>query len=591
MAIESVIELKINGIEQLDELEKRLAGLRDASVNFGGVTAPKGQSEQAHIQRSHNEVHAFSRSLQSAAHGLGNLTMGFVKLSKAILGTGGLLSGVTSMATIAGMLKTAQNINQAAFMTNAIGVNPNDLARLKATYGQVFNVESVYSQVARERAAPYSMLMTQMGISQQQAQMMNPEDLLLMTHQHARRMAQQYGANELALKAGGLEGIMSVDDLQREANLSPGQLREIEQSRQGYRGATQLQQPEDWQRFARMMSLGTQNVGTVMQNLIRPVLDPLFNVFNEFFNRVFGPQNQKMWEEAVEYVRKGLQNLAEFIRTGDWEQLWSKIKTSLEKPLNSITNYIDEHFLPAMVRIENAFNTIANVIELASNAFKSVYDWAVAHHLIMPQAQATELMNKPDALDEMFSKDKSKLTRQAFRTAAEEEVAKRGLPPELAGFLEAQVAQETGNMRSVSSWNFGNITGEYKGKYKVRPDKDRFGRPIAQKFRVYESPQEGISDMLDLLKSSYPEAYGAHTIDEYTAGLVHGKGGRRWAEDPAYREHVKSQYRVKPAPMSGTVSRSLFGNTKVDVTVNAPSSADTTVQTSRTPGAPNTMPR
>ena len=70
-----------------------------------------------------------------------------------------------------------------------------------------------------------------------------------------------------------------------------------------------------------------------------------------------------------------------------------------------------------------------------------------------------------------------------------------------------------------------------------------------------------------------------------------GKGGRRWAEDLEYRKHVKSHYKVKPAPMSGTVSRSLFGNTKVDVTVNAPSSADTTVQTSRTPGAPNTMPK
>ena len=161
----------------------------------------------------------------------------------------------------------------------------------------------------------------------------------------------------------------------------------------------------------------------------------------------------------------------------------------------------------------------------------------------------------------------------------------------MADFLEAQAAQETGNFRSVSSWNFANITGEYQGKYRVRGDKDAQGRPIKQKFRAYDIPEQGVTDMLDLLRSSYPEAYKAHSIEEFTEGLVHGRGGRRWAEDPGYREHVKSHYKAKPAMGMGNVSRPVYGNTRVDVNVNAPSSADTTVQTSRTPGAPNTQGR
>lgn len=607
MAIESVIELKIEGIDQLDDLERRLAALNNLSIQLsgggggsiggstGGTTIQGGtysnvtiNEYNTNVQRqSRNDIHAFSRGLQAASSTLGGLTTGFMKLSKAILGTGGLLSGVTSMATIAGMLKTAQNINQAAFMTNAIGVNPNDLSRLKATYGQVFNVESVYTQIAKERAAPYSMLMTQMGISQQQAQSMAPEELLMLTHQHARRMAQRYGANELALKAGGLEGTMTVEDLMRELNLSPGQLREIQESSTAYKGRLQLQQPEDWQRFNRMMSLGTQNVGTQMQNLLRPLLDPLFNVFNDFFNLVFGSDKQKMWEGAVESVRKGLVSLSEFIKTGDWESLWDKIKTALEKPLTKFTDYIESNFMPALMKLENGFNTLGNWADMIGNAFKGVYDFLIEKGLILPKQEATDLLSKSDEqFNAAFSRAEAPIVEREFRRAAKQEIMRRNLPPEMEEFLVAQAKQETANFGSVSSWNFGNITGEYQGRYKVRGDKDAQGRPIRQKFRAYQSADESVMDMLDLLKRRYPSAYGAHSIEEYSEGL------RGWAADPQYAAHVRERFKKTTAsPMTGNVSRPVYGNTRVDVNVNAPASADTTVQTSRTPGAPNTASR
>jgi hypothetical protein len=488
------------------------------------------------------------------------------------------------MATIAGMLKTAQNINQAAFMTNASGMNPNDLNRLKATYGQLFNVESVTSALAREKAAPYSMLMTQMGLSQQQAQGMSTEELMKRVSGHAKMMAQQYGANELALKAGGLEGIMSVDDLLRELNIKPGQQATISGLAEKYRGITQVERPEEWQRFSSMMSLGTQAVGTKMENLLRPLLDPLFNVFDSFFDRVFGDKNQRMWEDAIEGVRKALVSVSEFIKTGDWEQIWDKIKSSLEKPLMKFADYIENNFSPTLVKLENAFNTLNTAIDAIASAFRNVYDFMVEKGIMKLPSEATEMVNKnQQAFDEAFAGAEAPLVKRAFRRSAEQEVFRRGLPPEMADFLEAQAIQETGGFKSVSNWNFGNITGEYKGKYRVRGDTDAQGRPIRQKFRAYENPDESIIDMLNLLQKRYPKAYGAHSIEEYSEGL---KG---WAADPSYATHVKQRYMASPT--TGKASRPVYGNTRVDVNVNSPASADTTVQTSRTPGAPNTGSR
>ena len=612
MAIESVIELKINGIEQLDELERRLAGLRDGSINLGGAGGGTGGSTNVtineyttHMQQSRNDIHSFSRGLQSAANSLGSLTSGFVKLSKAILGTGGLISGVTSMATIAGMLKTAQNINQAAFMTNAIGVNPNDLARLKATYGQVFNVESVYSQVARERAAPYSMLMSQMGISQQQAQMMSPEDLLLMTHQHARRMAMQYGANELALKAGGLEGVMSVDDLLRELNLSPGQLREIEQSRQSYRSGTQLQNPEDWQRFARMMSLGTQNVGASMQNLVRPLLDPVFNVFNEFFNRVFGAQNQRMWEGAVDTIRQGLTSLAEFIKSGTWEELKDKMKNTFSKELERLSDFLSEKFRPAMEDFSSRFAALSPTIDQFMSSFRAfgIAIEGMARTLFekggplesWKEEKGFGLRRWKEQIGEKYSewKGEGKMkSLEELRPYAERVGARHGINPD---FLLAQAAQETGFGRSVRGFNYFNITAGkgYQGASRLGLDKDAQGRTITQRFRTYENPEEAFEDAAKLMERRYSGTIGAEDIETYSRGL---KG---WAADPQYAAHVRERYfeiqksreKMKASAMTGNANRAVYGNTRVDVNVNAPASADTMVQTSRTPGAINTMPR
>ena len=628
MAIESVIELRIDGIEQLEDLERRLAALNSLSVNLsggggavggGGTTIQGGNYSNVtineyntNIQRqSRNDIHQFSRGLQAASSTLGGLTTGFMRLSKAILGTGGLLSGVTSMATIAGMLKTAQNINQAAFMTNAIGVNPNDLARLKATYGQVFNVEAVYSQVAKERAAPYSMLMTQMGISQQQAQMMSPEDLLLMTHQHARRMAQRYGANELALKAGGLEGVMSVEDLQREKNLSMGQMGEISASAASYQQRLQLQRPEDWQRFNRMMSLGTQSVGTAMQNLLRPLLDPLFNVFNEFFNRAFGPKNQAMFEEAVSVIGRGLNDIADFVKAGTWQELRDKLENGFIKSVEKASAFITDKFQSSLAMLDDNFRLFGLNVTQLMDSFKAfgyalegvgrtlfekggpLESWKEEHGFGLRQwrKQVTDALG--------FAKGSVADTgHQMFDEKIIEVANKTGLPPALLFGLTQR--ESSFNPKATSP------KGAMGLAQAMAPTWAQYG-----KGNPY-NPGEALDFEGAYLLALHEQLGGG--LDEMLAGYNAGPGRVRKAKAKAKRfgmedwtknlpletrnyidivkeNMAKARRAYTEVPTASTVSRPVYGSTRLDLNITNNTSADISSQTNRTGNAPNTQGR
>ena len=617
MAIESVIELRINGIEQLDELERRLEGLRDGSINLAGgggggsasTTNVTINEYNTHTQtQQRNELHAFSRGLHMATSTIGGLTTSFVKLSKAIIGTGGLLSGVTSMATIAGMLKTAQNINQAAFMTNASGMNPNDLNRLKATYGQIFNVESVTSALAREKAAPYSMLMTQMGLSQQQAQSMSTEELMKRVSGHAKMMAQQYGANELALKAGGLEGVMSVDDLLRELNIKPGQQATIGGLAEKYRGITQLERPEEWQRFSSMMSLGTQAVGTKMENLLRPLLDPLFNVFDSFFDRVFGPKNQQIWEDAIGIIRNGMVQLADFIKTGTWEELKDKLQNTFGKSLDKASNFITEKFHSALETLDNSFRLFGLNMSQLMDSFKAFgYALEGVTRVLFEEGGPLEswkqehgfgLRQWKKQVDDAYNFAKGAVPEMGHRLFDDKilEVAnKTGLNPALLFGLTQQESRF--NPKAVSSKGAMGLGQAMRGTWAQYGKGDPFDPNASLDFEgayllaLHKMLGGGTTEML----AGYNAGPGAVLKAKKKAGRL---GAEDWTEylPLETRNYIKSVMENEAAarkayradPMTGNMSRPLYGNTRVDVNVNSPASADTTVQTSRTPGAPNT---
>lgn len=76
---------------------------------------------------------------------------------------------------------------------------------------------------------------------------------------------------------------------------------------------------------------------------------------------------------------------------------------------------------------------------------------------------------------------------------------------------------------------------------------------VVKGFRSYPSLKDFLADYSGIIQRGYPLA--AESVDcvwLYLAGLVHGKGGRRWATDPLYFEKLV-RMAVKLAP-------SLVGN-------------------------------
>lgn len=95
--------------------------------------------------------------------------------------------------------------------------------------------------------------------------------------------------------------------------------------------------------------------------------------------------------------------------------------------------------------------------------------------------------------------------------------------------------------------NYGNITtgGAWKGASVKRGDKDAFGSPILQDFRVYDSTKQFVDDYISVLKNTYPKAYNElvsddFDIDRFTSGLVDQKF--KYATDPNYKTKVKGVY-------------------------------------------------
>lgn len=115
---------------------------------------------------------------------------------------------------------------------------------------------------------------------------------------------------------------------------------------------------------------------------------------------------------------------------------------------------------------------------------------------------------------------------------AEEEY---GIPHKL---IIAQLALETGWGESVHGNNLGNIiaTG-WKGKTMERGDKDATGKKKSQKFRVYDTLEEGFNDYIRLLANSDRYASVIGVTDPYEAAELMGKSG--YAEAKNYGKSLK----------------------------------------------------
>jgi hypothetical protein len=101
--------------------------------------------------------------------GTKKLTMAFANLTKTVAGATGVIGGATAAGLYA-LNRAAQTTQQRAFVSNAMGINPHDLMRMKATYGQLGNMESMMGAISAERTNPASRFMAQLGYTPGQAQ-------------------------------------------------------------------------------------------------------------------------------------------------------------------------------------------------------------------------------------------------------------------------------------------------------------------------------------------------------------------------------------------------------------------------------------
>ena len=136
--------------------------------------------------------------------------------------------------------------------------------------------------------------------------------------------------------------------------------------------------------------------------------------------------------------------------------------------------------------------------------------------------------------------DKNKWT--ADMTAA---YKRAGLNDNAIKNLIAKNALESGWGKSAQGdYNFGNITAgkSWTGRIVEGGDKNAAGKAITQKFRAYDSLDDYVKDEIQFLTNLY-DFNQDDDISKFLDKLQGGNSaGRKYAEDPSYKNKVKSIY-------------------------------------------------
>ena len=93
-------------------------------------------------------------------------------------------------------------------------------------------------------------------------------------------------------------------------------------------------------------------------------------------------------------------------------------------------------------------------------------------------------------------------------------------------------------------YNFGNITAgkSWKGRIVEGGDKNAAGKAITQRFRAYDSLDDYVKDEIQFLTNLY-DFNQDDDISKFLDKLQGGNSaGRKYAEDPSYKNKVKSIY-------------------------------------------------
>lgn len=93
-------------------------------------------------------------------------------------------------------------------------------------------------------------------------------------------------------------------------------------------------------------------------------------------------------------------------------------------------------------------------------------------------------------------------------------------------------------------YNFGNMTAgkSWTGRIVEGNDKDKNGKPIKQRFRAYDSLDDFVKDEIQFLTRLYDFDQN-DDLSTFLNKLQGGnKGKRHYAEDPSYKNKVRSRY-------------------------------------------------
>jgi uncharacterized protein YukE len=667
MAIEAIIELEIEGLDKLSALEARLDAIRNNPLNagFGGggsqppslntpssaggghsnaqFNAQFNQANQSFTNLNRNlnvlnqvtmnytlsqrnlsnQIRTQSNNLENFGKGLTNITRTLWGLgahtAKVVTGftkLGALFTGTGMLAGLAYLINSSKQITERSFGANAYGVNPNDVSRLSATYGRIANVESVLGSVTEQANAPFSMLYTQMGMTQQQAQMMSPEERFRRVMQHGRQAAMSpYGASELSLQQYGLQGTLGVEDLARMRNMSQRDWQGIGQTADQYKSQTQLRDPSAWQEFGMKQSLGMQSLGATSQNLMTPLLAPLNKIFSTVFDKVLGPNVDRkvnIFTKTIDLARIALERINKILSADSWHDFWGRVwqaakdfwdflKPEAAKAFESIGkwfredfptmakdaferlgNYIDEHFpqLAATTdRVVENLRILGSVIEAIGNLFSRLG--------IIPSAQATRNVTPTGpgfGGTQNAGPNVNNLGNFPFRPEIMAAANAHNLNPALvAAIVEQESSFRPNAIGSQTKY------GKAGGLMQLLPmTAQRFG--VRDRFDPGQNTMGG-SAYLEFLMNRY-----GNDESRAVAGFYAGEGNvdKAKGQVPSYaRSYVdkvlERKKRIEGGMGNSSVSGTTYSNAQVRVNVNNTSSAQAEVQVGRMGGASNTV--
>lgn len=120
--------------------------------------------------------------------------------------------------------------------------------------------------------------------------------------------------------------------------------------------------------------------------------------------------------------------------------------------------------------------------------------------------------------------------------------------------------ESAGGTSSLAKYgNFGGITAgkDYRGKTITKQDKDKYGNPKMQNFRVYASMDDYAKDKISLLKRRYDfkEGDDSETFISKLSGNNSSKF--RYAEDPDYANKLRTK--INQLRLGGLIPKALTG--------------------------------